>query len=77
MDGHDNDNDNGHDDVDFDNDENSIPEMDGHDGADAQEEPFDLPQRLAALSVNYLKVHILMKTMFGFPQDTHCLLWSL
>ena len=37
---------------------NIQPEMDGHYGADAQEESFDLSQRLAPLSVNDLKVHI-------------------
>ena len=46
-----------HNDLDFDNgDENKEPQMNGHDGANAQEEPFDLSQRLTTLSVNDLKV---------------------
>ena len=47
--------------------------MDGHDSANAQEEPFDLSQRLASLSGNDLKVdHILMMTkkvtLFNLPR---------
>ena len=35
---------------------NTSPKMDGHDGANAQEEPFDLSQRLTTLSVNDFQV---------------------
>ena len=35
------------------------PEMDRHDGANTQEEPFNLSQRLATLSVNDVKVDLI------------------
>ena len=35
------------------------PEMDRHDGANTQEEPFNLSQRLPTLSVNDVKVDLI------------------